>query len=354
MHPTLYIGISELLTNRGKVIISRVFRILVCLGIIVVLFYLYLPPHENCIDTMNKTVGYNHVDILCVGSSHMFCGLNPAQMYKDHGFAAYIIAHGSQSPWQSYYYLKEALRTQTPQLVILDVYMFQYDYEAYQDYQTVVNLLNTPLSCNKISALNASVAESKLNILLRFPYIYDEYDEWPGFTLEKYYGNEDYSLGFNYDNTTDKKEIEEYGIGEADNVTSVHKINEKNEEYLRKIVCYCKDRGIEIVLINAPWPFVGYDSQARFNYIDQIASEYDICFIDGNRKWDDIGVDWTTDSMGNGGHLNYSGVTKFTAYTDRILERNFKLPDRRGNTDYLAWEESVRWLEQEIDGESKN
>ncbi len=61
-------------------------------------FYLYLPPRENRIDRMNTTVERDHVDILCMGSSHMTSGLNPIQMYEDYGYATYIVAGGGQAP----------------------------------------------------------------------------------------------------------------------------------------------------------------------------------------------------------------------------------------------------------------
>ena len=104
---------------------------------------------------------------------HMHCGINPIQLYDDHGIAAYDLSGGSQSPWQSYYYIKEACKKQSPKLLIFDTYMVgaYQEVDHYQDYQTVANLLNFPISMNKFYAVMESYADSRLNILLWFPKI---------------------------------------------------------------------------------------------------------------------------------------------------------------------------------------
>ena len=328
--------------------IFRVLRIFLCLLFISSVFYLYLPSKSNVIDTMNTTVGEDHVDVLLIGSSHMYYGLNPIQMFRDYGYAAYLVGCGAQSPWQSFYYLKESCKKQTPSLVILDTYtMGVYNENDYLDYQTVNNLLDTPLSFNKIEAVRDSVAESKLNILLRFPYIHDDYDLFSGFELNKYYGSVDYSLGYVYDDSVEGRELGLYRTEDIRDVDDFTAISEKNEKYLRRIIEFCQHNGIEIILVNAPWPLIDEMSQMRFNYIAKVANEYNVNFIDGNKHWDEIGIDWETDSRGDNGHMNHSGVTKFTSYVEMIIHNKYVLPNRKDDLDYISYEEGIKWLEKE-------
>ena len=80
---------------------KRFVRIFSVFLIVFLLFYMYLPPVNGKIVQMNNAVGENKVDIICVGSSHMYSGINPVQLYYDKGWVAYNLGVGAQSPWQS-------------------------------------------------------------------------------------------------------------------------------------------------------------------------------------------------------------------------------------------------------------
>lgn len=336
------------MTNARRVHYFRFARIVVCIAVIVTVFYLYIPPVISCIHSMNTTVEGDSVDILCVGSSHMGYGINPIQMFEDRGYAAYSIWCGSQAPWQSYYYIKQACKYQNPDIIIYDVYTVgSRDESEYKDYQTVENMLDTPLSVDKIEAVMESAADSKLSILLRFPYIYDEYDPEIGLSSVKFYGVYSPSMGYMYkDSVIDKVEDADYV--NLRKVTEIKQISPKNEKYLRKIIGYCQENGIDIVLVNAPCPMIDEEGQARFNYISDIASKCNVPYIDGNLVLDEIGIDWSTDLQGTDGHINHSGITKFTIYVENFVEENYSIPDRRGDDRYRVYEDGIKWLENEI------
>ena len=327
----------------------KALRVIVCISIISLVFYLYLPPVENRMDIMNATVGKDRVDILCIGSSHMFCGINPAKMYRDQGFATYILAAGAQSPCQSYYYLKQACRTQKPIVVLMDVYMMGsvQDIHEYQDNQTVNNLLNFPLSVEKINAVENSMADSRLSILLRFPYIYKHYDDFRGFTISKFVGYEDYSMG--YQLRSDIAICPD--VIDICNVMDESELSMYNNDYLLKIIDYCQDNEIKLILVNSPSPKINAETQKYYNRIGSIAAEYSVGFIDGNRLWDEIGIDWACDSS-DGGHMNHYGVNKFTKYIEDYIRNNYGgiIPDRRTDERYNAYSEGIVWQDNLIGG----
>lgn len=65
----------------------------------------------------------NTVDVLFLGSSHAYEDFNTGTLWDEFGIASYILAGSVQPMWNTYYYLKEALKTQTPELIILEGYM---------------------------------------------------------------------------------------------------------------------------------------------------------------------------------------------------------------------------------------
>ena len=88
------------------------------------LFHFAYPSYDDGIYDM--TIFYqqkaNTVDVLVLGSSHAFEGVNTGVLWDDAGISSYILAGSIQPMWNTYYYLKEALKYQTPKLIVLDVY----------------------------------------------------------------------------------------------------------------------------------------------------------------------------------------------------------------------------------------
>ncbi len=69
------------------------------------------------------------LDILVLGSSHAYVDINPAVLWSEYGIAAYDLCGSNQPMWNTYYYLKEALKTQTPKVVVLEAYCVSLDLE---------------------------------------------------------------------------------------------------------------------------------------------------------------------------------------------------------------------------------
>lgn len=64
----------------------------------------------------------NSMDVLALGSSHAQYSFSPAFFYEDTGLYSYVLGTGGQPLEVSYEMLKEGLKTQSPKLVILEVY----------------------------------------------------------------------------------------------------------------------------------------------------------------------------------------------------------------------------------------
>ena len=62
------------------------------------------------------------VDVLFLGTSHSYCGFSPQDFYDLHGIRSYNLGSSRQGIWLSYYWLKEALKTQKPKIVVKEVH----------------------------------------------------------------------------------------------------------------------------------------------------------------------------------------------------------------------------------------
>ena len=61
------------------------------------------------------------VDALFVGSSHIFCHINTGVLWDEYGISGFDLAGAEQPFWNSYYFIREALKTQTPGVIVLDI-----------------------------------------------------------------------------------------------------------------------------------------------------------------------------------------------------------------------------------------
>jgi hypothetical protein len=98
----------------------------------------------------------NTVDVLFVGSSRVYCAVNPNVLWLDEGIASFVFASSAQPLWTSYNYIIEALKTQKPSILVLDVvYAYRYFGNGYAQNQSYAYSI-LPLSANKLNMINSA------------------------------------------------------------------------------------------------------------------------------------------------------------------------------------------------------
>lgn len=63
------------------------------------------------------------LDYICVGSSHMYCSINPLEVWDQTGAAGFVLATQQQPLMASYHYIREAFKTQSPKIVFVEAWM---------------------------------------------------------------------------------------------------------------------------------------------------------------------------------------------------------------------------------------
>ena len=90
------------------------------------------------------------LDYLYLGSSYAYCDVDPAVIYDRTGLTGYVLAGPEQTLSQTYWYLREALETQSPGLVVLEGSALAF--QKYQSY-TQVNVGYMPFGLNRLGAI---------------------------------------------------------------------------------------------------------------------------------------------------------------------------------------------------------
>lgn len=289
----------------------------------------------------------NTVDVLCLGSSHTYTNINPAVLWDEYGIASYNLAGSNQPLWNSYYYFKEALKYQTPELVVLDVYR-AIETDDYQDEaRTVMNTFGLRYSKDWMENLEVSLSPtaSYMDYFLRFPVYHSRYQELKQSDFKLYNGDvngENYK-GFNL------KSVSTTVFGEYPDVsavTEVGEMTEKTREYLEKIILLAQENDVPLLLVSAPYMGGVLEDKEIYNQVELIAEAYGVEFIDFNEHYTDIGLDLERD-FAEWSHLNYDGSEKYTRYLGKIMTENYDVSDHRGDVRYDSWEKNARFYEKQ-------
>lgn len=263
------------------------------------------------------------VDVLILGSSHAFQNFNTGVLWNEYGMASYILGGSVQPMWNTYYYLKEALKTQTPELIILEAYMTTFLNEYSDDSRIIKNNYGLKWSVDKINSLMVSTPRERWSeFLLEYPQYHTRYIE---LSSEDFLQNKGMPIfkhwkGFGCNMATTA----------ADNVDVSHVENE-----------------IPILVVVSPYAGIKEDAQAMYNTAEKIANEYGVEFVNCNLSYQEIGIDYMTDSADKD-HLNYRGNVKFSKEIGKHIVDNYQVTDRRGNTEYQTWQESADYIEELI------
>lgn len=267
-------------------------------------------------------------DVIFLGSSTVYSAVSPCVLYENYGITSYVLASSSQTCWDSYYVLKEALKKGNPKMVVLDI-GFLNQIEDYAEEVSNRKLFDyMRFSKNKIEAINAAKAseENLWDYMLPVLRYHERYKD-----LSK----EDFLYAFYKPSVTHNGYI--INLNVSDHLEEVattldtaedYTLNARNAEYLQKIISLCNDNGISIMLVKTP----SYNAKWGNHFeadINSFAALNGINYINFDLYSDKINLDYMTDSPDNGGHLNLLGAEKYTYFLGNVLKTNYILPDER-------------------------
>ena len=274
------------------------------------------------------------IDVLMMGSSHIHYDIDTGLLWKNYGITSFDYSAAEQPLWVTYHYLIEACKTQTPKVVVLDLYSPAMNKDDYQYKWLLQNTLGMKFSLNKLQMLQASVEPDKISDFFpSFAVYHSRFDE---LTKEDFmYPFKSHSEFVNYKGfkpMLDSREQEEPVLDQEKSGG----LTVKSGVYLQKIIDYTKEHNIQLFLIVTPY-ITNSDDELVYNRIKEIAAMNDIEFNSTNYDYSEMGIDFSTDFLDTS-HLNYDGARKFTMYLGDQLSSRFELPDHRGNPYYESWE----------------
>jgi hypothetical protein len=286
----------------------------------------------------------NSLDVVNIGSSHVYCGINPSILWDDYGITSYDFSSSGQTLWLSYSYIKEALKYQSPKVVVLDVYCARFEGEYESEGINRRNLDFLKFSKNKIEAIENSVPkEERLYYYINFMKYHNNWKNINKSSFQMWGDEKNPYKGYSVTFENKLKNIS--GNPNISNIKEQSPIPTKSLEYLNKIIQLSKEKGFKLVLIDTPYLLTEND-QKVYNSVAEIAKKNDIPFINYNLLYNEIGFDSRTDMLDDG-HNNSLGAEKVTKYLGEYLKKNYNFDDKRSNTEYKYWDADAEYYKRE-------
>ena len=276
------------------------------------------------------------LDVIFMGNSDTYRGIDPLVMYHEYGFTSYNFVAAGQRIWTGYSMFEESLKYQKPKIILFNTDELYFTKQtSYGNSSKVYD--NMPLSINKIKSVfdsnyKRSIIVKMAHFLPIFRY-HSRYNELTNDDLKYAFYNERYAL-----KGMDMVAYQVPYTGPKDYMTDTGEVMELPEisiEYLDKMVEKCKKENIEFILYHVPSP--DSSSYARYMPVKKYADQKGITLLELNYDNKKIGIDWNKDTSDGGDHLNLYGAEKVSIYLGKYLKDNYDLPDHRNEEKYNYW-----------------
>ncbi len=287
----------------------------------------------------------NTVDVLVMGSSRAFENVNTGLLWEEYGIAAYDLCGSLQPVWNTYYYLKEALKTQKPKLIVLETYMFSEGDEYADDSRIIKNTFGMKWSRDKIEAIKTSAPRERWKeFLFGYVWYHSRYAELSREDFFRDKGDVYYKDWKGFGCNMDTRVFDRPDTTVTDGRWNVL---DKTRDYFQRFMELAEENDIPVLMFVAPYAGITEHEKEVFNTVSDMAAEYGVDFINYNLMYDQLGMDFSQDAA-DVFHLNYRGNQKLTRALGDYIVSHYSVPDRRGDEDYASWEGNARYISAQI------
>lgn len=299
----------------------------------------------NNIESREEIIGLHNVegdvDVLTFGSSNLLRFFNPLQAYEDYGITSYNYATVLGQLDLMKYYIEEAEKYKNPKLYVLNVggilYMSEeFSEQGLRNWSDSLDIWN-PVRLKSIHSYLASHEDSSLDVLSYY------------FDLSKYHGSREslgnrrqYELLLDTYHNTDRgfsacTDFQPFDMPEI--CDDIGDLTKQEQRAVTELLDYCDKKELNVLFMVSPFILQKAD-WLKLNAVEELVSERGYKFVNFNRNYEEIGLDFSRDYFDKG-HVNYFGAEKFTDYFADYLKKNYRLPDHRDGEDYRSWNEDV-------------
>lgn len=327
---------------KKKRVLAGVLVLILVIGSLYLLQRLLVPKYQTGIVEGSMVEEYykdeSDHEVLFVGDCEVYENFSTITLWENYGITSYIRGSAQQLTWQSYYLLEDALRYETPKVVVFNVLALKYNEPQSEAYNRM-SIDGMKWSSSKVNNIMASMTKEENLIDYMFPLL-RYHSRWSELN------SDDFEHIFSKDLVTHNgyyMRVDSKAQGEFPSPTPLadYTLGDKAMGYLQKMTDLCKEKGIELVLIKAPTEFPHWYDEWDAQVVE-FAEENGLDYINYIPLQDEIGLDMSVDTYDAGLHLNTSGAEKMADYFGAWLVENYDLTDYRQDEEVAAiWKQKV-------------
>ena len=263
------------------------------------------------------------IEVLFLGSSQMFCTIDAGKLTDKYGISSYDFGASSQTLPMTKFYYYEALKTQHPKLIMLEVCQIFSENTKVEDNSLSWNYDPIQPSFQKFSSLiQLCNNDLEKSFIYSFTPLFLYHDRWSSIGSKKYDGQYDIDYVIKPEEYIEPsnrgflaRDNVEPQIIEFNKNVSVRIIPQESKKAILDIVDDCRKQGIKLVLFKSP---VASWTKGDSVSVKTFSDENQIPFLDLNERCKEIGINENLDFY-NDAHLNVYGAEKTTDYIAKII-----------------------------------
>lgn len=270
------------------------------------------------------------VEVIGYGSSRMWRGMNPMEMYNKYGIGAYNYGGNWQLLNTTLLYIKDSLRTQNPKVALIELgAVGSYKLDDNIDGEIYITTAIDGFD-GKTQYLRECFGNDKERYLSYYMPLCAFHDNWIELSEESF--DENFTARYDLASTL--------GFAEGDVITPIditdykkvsqEEIDARSIEILNEMVDVCRENDIEIIFYLAP-------AQKELHYteaINRYAVEKGCAYLDLSQYIDEIGLEGSVD-FADEDHLNTKGATKVADFLGKYIVDNYDVTDYRKSEDNI-------------------
>lgn len=279
-----------------------------------------------------------NIDVLILGSSHSDNGIAPEIIEKYYSekeqkhISVFNYSIYGMRMEQMYYFMKEALKTHVPKLVIIETFAFVplADEEREILARRAFDML--PFSKNKVDAIQYCIKENRWSYYIPFAKYHSRWKVLSQKDIDMLYKEE--AWGSAGERAKYEKAVMEESDGyfgmDTSEMNELREITHTETECLEKLLQLARENEISILFTSVPFKEqLGMNSLEMIkinNYLKQnYVNEEDVRMLDMNRMWKEL--DFGYEDLYNEGHCNIEGAKNVTNCLCGYLSKNYHLGD---------------------------
>lgn len=280
------------------------------------------------------------LEAVFIGSSHMFVTAYPFQLWEEYGIKSAVLGGNGMGIPMEYYCVKEAIREQHPDIIVVDLYKAYLD-KKIDSISYTHNMAGAMQgTANKLHMLADLIPDDNRAEFIFPLYLY--HSRWKELTQEDFEDQICYTKGaapqFRVYDASGFKEVPEEEKKEVPKTAW---------SYIEKMIKECEENNVELIFTVMP-----YETTKKTEYQQRIFNELADRFADKNVEYynffhmmDEAGLDVKTDFYDEA-HVNYEGGKKITSYFGKLLSDkglgSKSNDDSKWEEDAKAWHAQVR------------